>query len=89
MNDDLDDLLDRAQKRTDRQLRGDIEKLTRCSAREWKRIVPAGLDAKKVRQLMAVVRDTTLSNEKKAEAINAIAGLSGIAVALAAKIAKA
>jgi hypothetical protein len=89
MGDDLDDILDRAQKKTDGQLSGDIEKLTRCSAAEWKSIVPADLDREKVKQLMGIVRDETLSNEKKAEAVRAVAGLSEIAIGLAAKVAKA
>jgi len=89
MGDDLDDILDRAQAKTDQQLGRDIEKLAGCSEAELKRIVPPDLDKKKVAQLMAIVRDTTSSNEKKAAAINKIAGLSEIAIGLAAKVAKA
>jgi len=86
MADELDEILNRAQAKTDRQLCGHIEKLTRCSAEEWKRIVPAEVNRKQLQQLEAICHDATLSNEKKAEAINAIAGLTEMAVGLAAKI---
>jgi hypothetical protein len=89
MADELDDILDRAQRKTDRQLRQEIEILTRCSPGQWKRLLPADVDRKKLAQLTAIVRDETLSNQNKAEAIRAIAGLSDIVVDLAAKVAKA
>jgi hypothetical protein len=65
-----------------------VAKLSGCSTDELKTIALDALDKEKLEQLMAIVGDATRSNEKKAEAINAIAGLSQIAIDLAAKVAK-
>ena len=88
MGDELDDILDRAQRKTDRQLQRDIRRLTRCSRDEWERILPADVDREKLERLEAIVRDDTLSNARKTRAIRAVAGLSAIAIDLAAKLAK-
>ena len=82
-------LLDEVDDEVARVKAGDIAKLSGFSEAELKAIVPAAVDRGKLDELMAIVGDATLSNKKKAAAINAVAGLSKIAIGLAAKIAKA
>jgi hypothetical protein len=89
MPDDLDRLLDRAQATTDRQLRGAIDALGRCSDAELKAIAPRDFDRRKLEQLMRIVGDAARSNAYKARAVKAAAGLTDLAVSLAARIAKA
>ena len=82
-------LLDEVDEEVDQKLAGDIAKLGGCTPDELKAIAPADLDKAKLEKLMAIIGDATLSNEQKAKAINAITGLSKIAIDLAAKVAKA
>jgi hypothetical protein len=82
-------MLDDVDQEVDQKLAGDIATLSGCTPDELKAIAPADLDKATFEKLMAIVGDATLSNEKKAEAINAIAGLSKIAIGLAAKVAGA
>lgn len=81
-------LLDEVDQEVTQACADDVAKLTAISENDLKTMLPADLDKEQMEKLMAIVGDETRSNEKKAKAINAIAGLSEIAVNLAAKIAK-
>jgi uncharacterized ParB-like nuclease family protein len=89
MPDDLDDILDRAQAETDRQLRRAIQSLSRCTKAELRAMAPPNLDAEKMEALMEVLADATRSNAAKARAVQSAAGLLDLAIGLAAKVAKA
>lgn len=83
-------MLDEVDAEVERKLdASQIAALAGCSADELQALAPADLDSAKLEQLMAIVGDVTRSNEQKAAAIQSIAGLTDIAIGLAAKLAKA
>jgi hypothetical protein len=89
-NEERTKLLDEVDAEVVRQLDADqLAVLCGSSPAELQAIAPAALDAEKLQSLFAILGDATRSNTVKAQAIRSIAGLSEIAINLAAKLAKA
>jgi hypothetical protein len=78
-------MLDEVDETVNQVLAGDIGKLCGCTPGQLKQITPADLDKTTFEILMGVVGDATRSNEQKAKAINAIAGIAQMAIDLARK----
>ncbi len=82
----FEEILANAGKLTDEKLASEISSLTRLTDKEIKEIAPKPLDKKKLAQLLAVVKDATITNEEKAQAVKTIEGLAEIAISLLGKL---
>ncbi len=77
----------RAKQKTDEEFASEASSLTRLKDEEIKEITPQPLEKEKLADLMSIVKDTTKSNQEKAQAIRNIDGLLNIAVKLLEKLA--
>jgi hypothetical protein len=84
---DVDDAVKKAGERTDAKLAGHISRVTRLTEEEIAKLFPKPEDAKKVADLMAIVKGAAARNQK----INAIAenieSFAGVMLKLLEKIA--
>jgi hypothetical protein len=82
---DIDAIMDDAAKKTDAKLAGQISSLTRMTDAEIKKLFPKATDAKKLVELMTIVKSAQTENDK----INAIVANSekfaGVVVTLLGK----
>lgn len=72
MTKSLQELADEAKDITDQQLSSQISSLTRLTQDEIDSIAPAPLDKENLQKLIGIIKDSTKSNEQKAEAIKTI-----------------
>jgi len=87
MNDtDFDEILNEAERRTDKFFEEEIAKRTRLTQEEINEIAPTTVDKNKLGELLKVVEDATKSNEQKAQALRNIAGLAELAVSVLKKV---
>ena len=72
MSKSLEELAEEAGNMTDQQLSGQISSLTRLTQDEINSIAPAPLDKQNLNKLIGIIKDTSKSNEQKAESIKNI-----------------
>lgn len=86
MNDnDFDDVLDEAEKKTNEQLKDKIAALTKLTAEDLQKIAPTVADKNALLKLMEVVRSTANDNDKKAQILSNIEMYAGIILNIAGK----
>lgn len=82
---DFDDVLDEAEKKTNEQLKDKIAALTKLTAEDLQKIAPTVADKNALLKLMEVVRSTANDNDKKAQILSNIEMYAGIILNIAGK----
>jgi hypothetical protein len=82
----VDEIIDTAGQKTDDELAGRISSLTRLTDEEIKELFPQSADAKKVVQLMKVVKSSASRNTKVARIAENIEDLGGVVLTLLNKV---
>ena len=87
MNDDeFDDILDEAEKKTNEQLKDKIAALTKLTAEDLQKIAPTVADKNALLKLMEIVRSAANDNDKKAQILANIEMYAGIILKIAGKV---
>ena len=84
---DWDNLIEEAADATDTALTGKISSLCRLTDEEINAIAPDKIDKENLVQILSIVKDAALSNEKKAEAVKNVGNSLSILIGIAAKVA--
>lgn len=84
---DIDSIIDKTAAATDTRLASKISALTRLTAEEVIELFPEPADAKRLIELMKVVKSAEEKNEKAEKVINKISDFAGIIVTLLEKFA--
>jgi hypothetical protein len=79
---DINDALDNAEKRTDNKLASRVSSLTRLNDDEVKKLFPTPADVDKLKQLMKIVKSSDSRNKKVLNLTNNIETLAETAVKL-------
>jgi len=82
---DWDKALDDTAKEVDSELSGKISALSKLSSDEISAIAPRQIDKENLINLISLVKDATLSNQQKIDAINKINGSVDIFIGLLSK----
>lgn len=87
MNDiNWDEIIDKAFEKAEIDFASEFSSLTRLTDDEVKEFVTTPVDQKRFAELVAVVRDETKSNQKKAAAISRIEGAMDLIVPILGKL---
>lgn len=85
-DDEFDDVLDEAEKKTNEQLKDKITSLTKLTVEDLQKIAPTVEDKNKLLGLMQIVRSTANDNDKKAQILANIEMYAGIILNIAGKV---
>ena len=85
-DDDFNDILDEAEKKTNEQLKDKITALTKLTAEDLQKIAPTVDDKNKLLSLMQIVRSAADDNDKKAQILANIEMYAGIILNIAGKV---
>jgi len=84
-NIDLDDIIDDAATETDNELAAKISSLTKMTDAEVKELFPAPADAKKLVELMTIVKSSENQNNKVNKIVNNAEEFGGVVITLLSK----
>ncbi len=79
---DLDAIMDEAAQKTDDKLAGQISSLTRMKDEEIKKLFPAAADAKKLVELMQIVKSAEKRNKKISQLVDNSEKFAGVVLTL-------